>query len=77
MKKIILSALVLVSTITFAQESKLSVSGTVDVYGTANFVDGSGTPGILIANPQNANGFGLGSANTVFSYDGEKIRSCC
>jgi hypothetical protein len=72
MKKIILSALVLVSTITFAQESKLSVSGTVDVYGTANFVDGSGTPGILIANPQNANGFGLGSANTVFSYDGEK-----
>jgi hypothetical protein len=72
MKKIILSALLLASAVTFAQDSKLSISGTVDVYGTANFVDGAGTPGILIANPQNANAFGLGSANTVFAYDGEK-----
>ncbi|MFC2109723.1 outer membrane beta-barrel protein [Bacteroidota bacterium] len=72
MKKLILSALLLASTITFAQESKLSVSGTVDVYGTTNFADGAGTPGILIANPGNANGFGLGMANTVFAYEGEK-----
>jgi hypothetical protein len=74
MKKIILSALLLASTVTFAQEEKspLTISGSVDVYGTANFVDGAGAPGILIANPQNANAFGLGMANTVFSYEGEK-----
>ena len=72
MRKIVLSALLLATTVAFAQESKLSVSGSVDMYGTMNFVDGSGTPGILIANPQNANAFGLGSANTVFAYEGEK-----
>ena len=72
MKKIVLSALLLATTVAFAQESKVSVSGTVDMYGTANFVDGAGTPGILIANPANANGFGLGSINTVFAYEGEK-----
>ena len=72
MKKIVLSALLLATTVAFAQESKVSVSGSVDMYGTANFVDGAGTPGILIANPANANGFGLGSINTVFAYEGEK-----
>jgi hypothetical protein len=72
MKKIILSAMVLASTAIFAQESKLSISGTVDMYGTVNTVDGSGTPGLLIANPQNANAFGLGSINTVFAYETEK-----
>ena len=72
MKKIVLSALLLATTVAFAQESKVSVSGTVDMYGTANFVDGAGTPGILIASPENANGFGLGSINTVFAYEGEK-----
>ena len=72
MKKIVLSALLLATTVAFAQESKVSVSGTVDMYGTANFVDGAGTPGILIANPAKANGFGLGSINTVFAYEGEK-----
>ena len=72
MKKIILSALLLATTVAFAQESKVSVSGSVDMYGTANFVDGAGTPGILIASPENANGFGLGSINTVFAYEGEK-----
>ena len=51
---------------------KLSISGSVDVYGTVNSVDGAGAPGVLIANPENANGFGLGMANTVFSYDGAK-----
>ena len=51
---------------------KLSISGSVDVYGTINSVDGAGAPGVLIANPENANGFGLGMANTVFSYDGAK-----
>ena len=75
MKKIILSAIVFVGAMTLnAQEEapKLSVSGTVDVYGTTNTVDGTGTPGLLIANPEKANGFGLGMANTVFSYDGAK-----
>jgi hypothetical protein len=72
MKKIVLSALLLATTVAFAQESKVSVSGTVDMYGTTNFADGTGTPGILVANPQNANRFGLGSINTVFAYEGEK-----
>ena len=72
MKKIVLSALLLATTVAFAQESKVSVSGTVDMYGTTNFADGAGTPGILVANPENANRFGLGSINTVFAYEGEK-----
>ncbi|WP_299064728.1 outer membrane beta-barrel protein [uncultured Polaribacter sp.] len=73
MKKIIFTLLLATSLIVTGQEKEekgtFSVSGTVDMYGTTNFVDGSGTPGILIANPQNANGFGLGSANTVFAYE--------
>lgn len=75
MKKIILSAVAFVGALTLnAQDDapKLSVSGTVDVYGTTNTVDGTGAPGLLIANPDKANGFGLGMANTVFSYDGAK-----
>jgi len=75
MKKIILSAVALIGVLTLnAQDDapKLYVSGTVDVYGTTNTVDGTGTPGLLIANPEKANGFGLGMANTVFSYDGAK-----
>lgn len=71
MKKIILSALLLASTVTFAQE--LKVSGTVDFYATQDFSSGSnGTPGLLIANPGNAAAFGLGFANTIFSLEGEK-----
>ena len=70
MKKVFLTLLCAASLAVNAQEEgKLSISGTVDVYGTTNFADGSGTPGILIANPQNANGFGLGFANTVFAYE--------
>jgi hypothetical protein len=72
MKKIILTLLVASSFLATAQDEDkgtFTLSGTVDVYGTANFVDGSGTPGILIANPENANGFGLGFANTVFAYE--------
>tara|TARA_B100000809_G_scaffold170421_1_gene167756 strand:- start:12779 stop:13771 length:993 start_codon:yes stop_codon:yes gene_type:complete len=73
MKKIILTLLVASSLIITGQEKEdkgtFTLSGTVDVYGTANFVDGAGTPGILIANPDNANGFGLGFANTVFAYE--------
>ncbi len=72
MKKVILSAMLLASATIFAQESKLSVSGTVDMYGTINTVDGAGTPGLLIANPETANAFGLGSINTVFAYETEK-----
>ena len=72
MKKIIFSLLLASTIIVNAQEEEkgtFTLSGTVDVYGTTNFVDGSGTPGILIANPENANGFGLGFANTVFAYE--------
>lgn len=69
MKKIILSALLLASAVTFAQEGKLTVSGTVDVYGTVNTVDGPGAPGLLVDTPENATMFGLGMANTIFSYE--------
>ena len=72
MKKIILTSLFLaVSLVTSAQEEKgkFTLSGTIDVYGTTNFTSETGTPGILIANPGNANAFGLGFANTVFSYE--------
>lgn len=71
MKKIILSALMLTGVLTFAQESKLSVSGTVDVYGAANF-GGTGVPGLLVDTPENATMFGLGMANTVFAYEDGK-----
>ncbi len=70
MKKIIFTFLLATGLVVNAQEEgKLSVTGTVDVYGTTNFREGAGTPGILIANPENANAFGLGSANTVFAYE--------
>lgn len=80
MKKILLG--VLISAISFTsayaqeaeevkEEKKLSFSGSIDGYATVNFADGPGTPGLLIANPENANAFGLGMANAIVSYDGE------
>lgn len=72
MKKIILTLLLASSVIINAQDEDkgtFTLSGTVDVYGTTNFAEGSGTPGILIANPETANSFGLGFANTVFAYE--------
>ena len=79
MKKIIFTALLAVSFIATAQEEEkgtFTLSGTVDVYGTTNFADGSGTPGILIASPENANGFGLGFANTSICLRKRKSWSC-
>ncbi|MGY5354435.1 outer membrane beta-barrel protein [Wenyingzhuangia sp. IMCC45467] len=72
MKKIILSAMMLTGMLTFAQEGKLTVSGTVDVYGTVNTVDGPGAPGLLVDTPENATMFGLGMANTIFAYESGK-----
>ena len=73
MKKIIFTLLLTGSLIVTGQESDdkgtFTLSGTVDVYGTTNFTSASGTPGILIANPENANAFGLGFANTIFAYE--------
>ena len=73
MKKVIFTLLLATSLIATAQEKEdkgtFTLSGTVDVYGTTNFTKDPGTPGILIANPQNANAFGLGFANTVFAYE--------
>jgi len=73
MKKIILSALLLASAVTFAQEEKspLSISGSVDTYYTTNLsTSAQGTTGIL--SDVSANGFGLGMANVVLGYDTEK-----
>ena len=68
MKKIVLSALLLATTVAFAQESKFSVSGSVDTYYSTNLsTDALGTTGIL--SDVDANGFGLGMANTVFTYE--------
>ena len=69
MKKIILSALVLVSSIAFAQEEgSFSVSGSVDTYYSTNLTTGAqGSTGVLT--DVAANGFGLGMANTVFAYE--------
>ncbi|WP_373941239.1 outer membrane beta-barrel protein [Polaribacter sejongensis] len=73
MKKVIFTLLLATSLITTAQENEdkgtFTLSGTVDVYGTTNFTRDPGTPGILIAAPENANAFGLGFANTVFAYE--------
>ncbi len=65
MKKIILSAMMLTGMLTFAQDGKLTLSGSVDTYGTFNSESG-GSTGILSDVP--ASGFGIGMANTVFSY---------
>lgn len=73
MKKLVFTLLLASSLIVTAQEKEdkgtFTLSGTVDVYGTTNFTKDPGTPGILIANPGNANAFGLGFANTVFAYE--------
>ena len=72
MKKVFLSLLCLAGLVVNAQEEEkgtFTVSGTVDVYGTTNLIEGPGTPGILIAEPETANAFGLGFANTVFAYE--------
>ena len=73
MKKLIFTLLLASSLIVTGQEKEdkgtFTLSGTVDVYGTTNFTKTPGTPGILIANPGNANAFGLGFANTVFAYE--------
>lgn len=71
MKKLILSTFLLSTVIAFAQESKLSVSGSVDTYYSTNISNSElGTVGIL--SDVAANGFGLGMANIVFGYESGK-----
>lgn len=73
MKKIILTSLFIAASLVMKaqdeEKGKFTLSGTIDVYATTNFTGNPGTPGILIANPGNANAFGLGFANTVFAYE--------
>jgi hypothetical protein len=81
MKKIILSALLLATTVAFAQESKLSVSGSVDTYfktnlnGTNLAEMGDESKEFLAPSTSfaNASGFSLGMANVVIGYEGEKV----
>jgi hypothetical protein len=71
MKKIIFTALLAVSFIATAQEEEkgtFTLSGTVDSYYSANLSTSDiGTTGVLT--DVSANGFGLGMANTIFSYE--------
>ena len=71
MRKIILTALLAVSFIATAQEEEkgtFTLSGTVDTYYSTNLSTSAiGTTGVLTDVP--ANGFGLGMANTIFSYE--------
>jgi len=71
MKKIILSAIMLTGMLTFAQdekEGKLTISGSVDVYGQGGADDAVIAPTSFA----NDNGFGVGMVNTVFAYETEK-----
>jgi len=72
MKKIILTLLLVNSFVLIGQEKKeengLRISGSVDAYYTTNLSTSSiGTTGIL--SDVSANGFGLGMANTILSYN--------
>lgn len=70
----ILTCLLHVTITAQEKESKnnFSITGSVDVYGTTNLADNArGSIGILSSNSagEGAHGFGLGMANTIFSYD--------
>lgn len=72
MKKIIFTLLLVSSLQIFGQEKKdesnFKFSGSVDTYYTTNISTSSiGTTGIL--SDVSANGFGLGMANTILSYE--------
>jgi len=75
MKKITIVFLFIGSLSVMAQEkeneSKFSLSGSVDTYYSTNLTtSGLGTTGIL--SDVTANGFGLGMVNTIFSYESGK-----
>ena len=71
MKKIILALLFISSLTATSQEDEkgtFTLSGSVDVYHSSNLKSGAlGSVGILSDVPANA--FGLGMANTIFSYE--------
>lgn len=74
MKKVILSLLFISSFVLNAQDTEdkgtFTLSGSVDVYHTSNLKSGSpGSVGILYGGSGTPNGFGLGMANTIFSYE--------
>ena len=74
MKKLILSVLIFSSLILNAQDAEekgiFTLSGSVDVYHTSNLQDNSpGSVGVLYGGSGTPNGFGLGMANTIFSYE--------
>jgi len=79
-KNLALVAIALLSTAVFAQEAdeeestKFDISGTVDVYYRTNLTGPNGdnaiAPGSSFAN---LDGFALGMANVIASYEGEKV----
>ena len=76
MKKIIFTLLLTCSLVITGQEKEskgtFTLSGSVDTYYATNLsTSGLGTVGVLSDVP--ANGFGLGMANTVFSYKKGKV----
>jgi len=75
MKKIIITLLLVNSLLLVGQEKKIErnfrLTGSIDTYYTTNLSTSEiGTNGIL--SDVTANGFGLGMANTIFSYEKEK-----
>ena len=74
MKRIFITGLMMAATAisALAQDGKLSVSGVIDTYGTTQFTEKAGTPGLLVDEPTEAVAFGLGAANTIFSYEDGK-----
>ena len=72
MKKIIFTLFVATSFLTIAQEKEekgtFTLSGSVDTYFSSNLSSSDiGSVGVL--SDVDANGFGLGMANTVFTYE--------
>lgn len=78
-KKIVLAAFALVATGVFAQEEeaeekKIKISGSVDAFFRTNITGPNGDDAIAPSSSfANLDGFALGMANVIASYEGEKV----
>ncbi len=76
MKKLITLSMLLMATILFAQEEatekKLSISGSIDAYYQTYLSASDNIEQSFGTSFATQTGFGLGMANTIFAYEGEK-----